>query len=483
MSEKEIIEIDYALNDVKRGDRIKGKVVNVKEDCILVEIPYAITEGKMYLGGYDNPAPKTFIGLVAVGDEIEAKVTNANAGKGNLSAEILLSRLPLIKELSFATLDTSLKNKIEVTTKVKQALDKGLVLNFEGFEIFLPYSLLDRELVDIKDQLVGKDLNVVIEEIKKYPRLRIVATRKPIYEKARQEKNAVRQKMREEELLTLTTGAIVEGTVEKIEGFGAIVRFNYNMGILRISQISHYRVAKIEDVLHVGQKVTVKIIKVEGTRIDLSMKVLEKTPFELFIEDHKVGQVVKGKVVQKAPFGIFVELARDIQGLLHKNEISWNPKDNSYDYIAIGDEIELVITQINKKDKKISLSKKALLDNPWAKVNFKVGANYDVLITAIDQGIIHVAAQSVDGIIRAKDAVEGKLKLEDHFKVGDTILAKCIKCKPEEWVLEFSVLRVTEEAQRAEFESYLKNTEEIVSTIGDVIDLEEKTPKTKKTKK
>jgi len=456
----------------KVREKIKGVVVDVKSDRILIDLN-SYTEGVLYLEGYSKPAPKSFLPIIKVGDIIEAQVTKASDGERNQSSEILLSRLPILRDLSLQKLETAYANKEEITTKVVSSLDKGLVLSYEGNELFLPVSLLDRELIDKKDALVKKDLVVVIEEIRKQPRLRVVATRRPIFEKTRQEAISARKLAKDTELASFSTGQVIEGTVEKLENYGALIKFEHNVGMLRLSQVSHHRIDKITDMLKLGQKISVKIIKIEGNKIDLSLKALIKTPFEVYSENHKVGQKVVGKVVQKVPFGIFIELDKDVQGLLHKNEISWNPQDNTYDYIHIGAEIELVILNKNVKDKKISLSKKVLEDNPWASADVKVGQYYDVLVTEITKDGLKVACQSIDGFIKNSEASSDKIKLEDYFTVGDTITAKAIKFNREDWIFDLSVKQYQKDQERKDFEDYLKeNREDKPITIGDIVDLD-----------
>src|SRR5690606_31575041 len=150
-------------------------------------------------------------------------------------------------------------------------------------------------------------------------RPKIIATRKPIFESIRQQQQEERQALRMAELESIQTGSILEGVVESFESHAAFVRFEHVSGMLRISQVSHHRVDKIEDELTKGQTVRVKVIKKEVNRLIFSIKVLLQTPYESYFDAHKVGETVKVTVVSILPFGVLVELARDVKGLLHKN--------------------------------------------------------------------------------------------------------------------------------------------------------------------
>ncbi len=429
----------------------------------------SFTEGTIYLDKFDQPAPKSFFDVVKVGDIIKAEVMKVS--EGDESSLILLSRLPMIKQAKLDDLVTAQKEKNEVITTVTSVGDKGLVLNYEGFELFLPYSLLDFELQNKKETLLNTNLTVLIEELTRKPRLRIIATRKPIYEKAKQEAQKARIEAREQEIESIKTGDVLEGTVEKIEAHAAHIRFNHILGMLRISQVSHYRIEKIEDELKIGDRVTVKVIKKEGNRLDLSMKSLQKTPYEVYIETHKVGAKVSGVVVQKLPFGIIVELAKDVKGLMHKNEYAWNPKDNFDQYIKIGDTLDLAILSKDPKKERIALSKRALEDNPWLSVDFKYNQDYEVLISNITKEGLVISGQGVEGLIPTQEATVDKAKLDDLFEKGQTVKARVIEFDKDAWVLKLSIKRIKLQEERASFEKYLQEeTKESAITLGDLFD-------------
>lgn len=452
----------------KKGQIIEGEVFQVKKNYVLLDIN-AATEGTIYAEYFDRPAPEDLRKVIKKGDKVRAKVEKIS--EDDRSSLIMLSRLPLLHEKNMEKIQKAFDEKLEIETVVKSANDKGLVLNFEGIELFLPYSLLDFELKDQKDKLIGQSLVVLIEEFKtdrKRPKL--IATRKPIFEARRQEEQQQRQEARQEELETIITGAVLEGVVESFETHAAFVRFEHVSGMLRISQVSHHRIDKIEDVLEIGQKVQVKVIKKEGNRLDLSMKALQPTPYEAYLKAHKVGETVKGKVVSKLPFGILVELDRDVKGLLHKSEYSWNPQSNFDAYIKIDDEIEAVILSKDAKKERISLSKKVLEDNPWAKLNLKVGQDIEVRIEEVTKEEVKVSFESVDGIIPKNEAHnDPKVNIDEYYQVGDTVKAKVIEFNKQNWVLKLSVKRLLNLQERQEFEKYMGDADEAESlTLGDI---------------
>ncbi len=453
---------------LKRGQIVEGRVIKVEENTIYLDIQQ-FTEGKIHLDNYDKPAPTTFIGLVEIGQVVKAKVQKI----ADEPAQILLSRLPLLIDEKFEKIKDLVTSGETVTAKVKAAKEKGLVLMYAGHEAFLPYSLLDYDLVKEKDQLRGKMLEVqMIEATSRGRSKRVVASRKAIFERERQEAYEERLKLRQHELETINTGDIIKGVVDKIEKHAATIRFDHVVGLLRISQVSHHRIDKIEDVLSLNEEVEVKVIKKEGNRLDLSMKALLKTPYEIFYETHHINDEIEGVVFQKLPFGIIVEVDKDVRGLLHKNEFSWNPNDNFESYVKIGDPITLKIIQMDAKKERISLSKKALADNPWKNVTVKRGDIVKVKVAEVEEKGIKVEVQGVLGDIPISELATEKInRPADYFAVGDEVEAIVTDCNKNQWHMTLSIRQVKEKVERASFEEYLDDEKQEGGTnIGDLFE-------------
>jgi len=455
------------FNMLKVGQIVEGTVIKVEENTIYLDVQYT-TEGKIHLDNYDKPAPESFFGLIEIGQKVRARVQKITDDP----AQILLSRLPLLVEEKFVKIQKLVETGEIVKAKVRQVLDKGIVLNYMENEVFLPYSLLDFDLVKDKEALKGKTLEIqIIEATIKGRSKRVVGSRKVIFEKERQEAYELRLKSRQAELEDINTGDILKGVVDKIEAHAATVRFDHVVGLLRISQVSHYRIDKIEDVLTLGQEIDVKIIKKEGNRLDLSIKALQKTPYEEFYAEHKVGDSITGTVFQKLPFGIIVEVAKDVRGLLHKNEFSWNPNDNYESYVKIGDEVTLSIIQLDLKKERIALSKKSLEDNPWKNVTVKRGDVVDAVVQSVSKEGLVVMVQGALGEIEAKELSNERIgRPEDYFAAGDTVNAVVTEANRDQWSLKLSIRRVLEKAERESFEQYLEDEEEKDKnpTIGDL---------------
>ncbi|UKI49698.1 MAG: S1 RNA-binding domain-containing protein [Clostridium sp.] len=178
------------------------------------------------------------------------------------------------------------------------------------------------------------------------------------------------------------------------------------------------------------------------------------------------------KVVNKMPYGLLLEVAPNVRGLLHKSEFSWNPNDNFDAYCKIGDEIEVAIIAIEPKKERISFSRKAIIDNPWSRVNANVGDLVEATVTKVDQKGVYVTALGVDAFIPAKDAFAENQngKLDEVYQVGDKVNAVVSTIKPKEWILELSVKKHLANLERKEFQKYMDSEaeEDVSMNLGDL---------------
>ena len=469
-----------SVSVVKKGQKVSGEVFKIEEDVIFVTLD-SNQEARMYKNHYGKQID-SFIGEVNVGDRIDAVVSKVEETPE--ASFILLDRKNIVRLENLEKLEHVYRNEEIVEVRVSRIAEKGLHIKVLGFDGFLPYGLLDKELIDKKEELKGKTLKAHIIEVK--GGRRVTASRKKIFLQKRAEEQAERQRLREEEFESIKTGDVLTGRVEKIEKHMALIRFNHVAGRLRISQIQYGRLDKIEDVLEKGQEVEVKVIK-KDRGLDLSIKELLPTPFELFQENHKKGDKVIGEIVQKLPFGIIVELQESIRGLLHKSEFSWNPNDNFQSYVKIGDKIETVITLIDPKKNKISLSRRLLLDNPWKNVSFKKGETVEAKVLSVNENGLVVESKGVEGFIPIGELrVERTDNPKDFFSEGDKVTAKVIDVNPKQWHLRLSIRQQLVDATKENYKQFL--TEDVEkTTLGDLFDdvltpVEEK-PKKKLKKK
>ena len=448
-------------SEVKVGQVVTGEVIGIHGKELVLDIKQ-FAEGHMYINEYD-PSLDSFAGVVNVGDKVECVVMKISENDSH--SAIYLSRLPLIKRDNNNQMDALCNSNEVIKVKFTKNVGRGLVGSYLGNEVFVPANQVDMEEVNL-DEFVGKTLEVKLIEHNERRRQYVASRRELLYLELKAQKAS--------ELATFVAGNTVTGVVSKIDNnLGAFVKFEHNQGLIRLRELSHIPFKEVSEVVNVGDTVTVKVLKVEGNKIDLSLKALVKTPYEVYAESHKSSEVVTGKIVQKLPFGAIVELAPHVTGLLHVNEISWNPNDNSLASMKIGQEVSPAIINIDSKKERIGLSLKVLIDNPWARVKAERGDTVKATVTGIVAGRhLTVSTLGVDGIIDIKEVPmkEKSSKLEDYYSVGDEVDAVISYIDTRQWKLELSIKRFTSRIEREQFEEYMKKEEEkeTAITLGDL---------------
>ena len=448
-------------SELKVGETITGEVIGVFGKELVLDIKQ-FAEGHMYINEYD-PQLDSFAGVVSVGDKVECVVMKISETDSH--SAIYLSRLPLIKKQNNDKMGSLCDSNEVIKVKFTKNVGRGLVGSYLGNEVFVPASQVDLAEVNL-DDYVGKTLEVKLLEHDERRRQYVASHRELQYQALKAQKAS--------ELASFVAGETVTGVVSKVDNnLGAFVKFEHNQGLIRLRELSHIPFKNVEDVVKVGETVTVKVLKVEGNKIDLSLKALVKTPFEVYASEHKTSEVVTGKIVQKLPFGAIVEVSPYVTGLLHVNEISWNPNDNSLASMKVGQELSMAIVSIDTKKERIGLSLKVLVDNPWGRVKAQRGDTVKATVTGIVAGRhLTVSTLGVDGIININEVPmkEKSSKLEDYYSEGDEVDAVITFIDPRAWKLELSIKRFTSRVEREQFEEYMKKEQEkeTVITLGDL---------------
>ena len=342
--------LEESLKTIRTGEVVTGKVIDVKEDEIVLNIGYK-SDGIITRSEYTNESNVDLRNLVHVGDEMEAKVVKVNDGEG----QVALSYKRLAADRGNKRLEEAFENQEVLKAPVTQVLDGGLCVNIEEARVFIPASLVSDTYEKDLSKYADQEIEFVITEFNPRRR-RIIGNRKQLLlaEKAEKQK---------ELLAKINVGDKVEGVVKNVTDFGAFIDLGGADGLLHISEMSWGRVENPKKVFNVGDKVTVLIKDINGDKIALSLKFPEENPWLTAAEDFAVGNVVKGKVARMTDFGAFVELAPGVDALLHVSQISREHVAKPSDVLSIGQEIEAKVVDFNGEDRKISLSMKALEDH------------------------------------------------------------------------------------------------------------------------
>ena len=344
--------IESSFKRINRGEVLKGTVLYVTNNEVMVNINYKsdgiITRDELSKDGDVNPKD-----LFKVGDEIDVFVVKLDDGEGNvvLSAK----RVGFIKD--WEVLEESFKNEEIVEAKVINAVKGGLTVMVNSVNGFMPASQISMSYVSDLNQFKGKTLRAKIIDFDIQKR-RMILSRKAI---EKTESDAKRKALWE----TIEVGKTLAGTVQRLTDFGAFVDLGGIDGLIHISDLAWFRVKHPSDVLKEGDKVEVKVLAfdMDKNRISLGLKQTTEEPWEVFVRDYKVGDVIEGEIVNILDFGAFVRVIKGVDGLLHVSQISKEHVEKPSDVLKLGQKLMVKITEINEADKKISLSAKDAIED------------------------------------------------------------------------------------------------------------------------
>ena len=400
------------LTSVGTGNIVKGKVVAISGDFVIVDIR-GKSEGQVEKAEFDEA------GGVAVGDEVEVLVEETESPDGGL----ILSKRKADRIRGWEQLLQTRKEGDMVEGKALRKIKGGLLVDI-GVPVFLPASQVDvRRPGDIGDY-IGRMVRAVILKIDE-ERRNIVISRRKLIEEEREE--AKRKLMG-----TVKEGDIVRGTVTNIAEFGAFIDLGGLDGLLHITDMSWGRVNHPSEIVKIGDEIEVKILNIDRERekIALGLKQKEASPWEEIEQKYPVNARVRGTVVSLMSYGAFVRLEDGIEGLVHVSEMSWTCRINHpSELVNVNDEIDVVILEIDKEKLEISLGMKQTEVNPWELVAEKYPpgtiiegkvrnlANYGAFVE-IEPGI--------DGLLHVSDISWTKKVAHPNevFKKGDTV--KCV---------------------------------------------------------
>lgn len=337
--------IDQTLVQIRPGQIVTGKVVQITEDEVCVNIGYKA----------DGIVKKTDLSStdVKIDDEIEVEVVKVNDGEGN----VLLSQKNIINRKAWEEIVAKQEAGEFVEGVGKEAVKGGLLADVAGIRTFIPASQLSLRYVEKIDEFVGQPMTLKIIEIDKAKK-RIVASRKAVLMVEEAEK---KKKIWE----SLEVGSVVKGVVRRLADFGAFVDIGGVDGLVHVTDLSWGRVKHPSDVVSVGQEIDVKILNVdpERERISLSYKQTQPKPWTVADQKYPVGSVVEGKVVRITTFGAFVELEPGLDGLVHISQCALTRIAKVEDAVNVGDIVRVKVLDVNTEAKRISLSIREVLED------------------------------------------------------------------------------------------------------------------------
>jgi small subunit ribosomal protein S1 len=437
--------------------QLQGTVVSLSAEQVFLDIGYK-TEGVLPRTAFDNNAEG-----VNPGDTFPVSVTGRNEER-----YYELSRFKVAQPRDWSALEAAFAEKIAVVGTVTEVIKGGLSVDI-GVRAFMPASRSGTKDATELEKLVGTEITCRITKLDVTDEDVVVDRRVVLEEQARGLSEARYEAMNE--------GDVVRGTVRTLMPYGAFVDLGGIDGLLHVSDISHIRIAKPEDVLTVGQEVEVRILKIdrETKKLSLGLKQLQPEPWETVPARLQAGQRITGTVTRLTDFGAFVEIEPGIEGLIHISEMAWGKKvRHPSDLLKAGDQVDAVILGIKPEERRIALGLKQTLADPWTEVHRKypVGSqvvgpvtkimNFGAFVLVGDgiEGLVHVseisaekrinhpqdvlrAGQVVKALVLAIDAEKRQMKLSikqlvptdiDEYiaerKVGDQVSGRVIEASP-----------------------------------------------------
>ncbi|MDD2676111.1 MAG: 30S ribosomal protein S1 [Methylacidiphilaceae bacterium] len=394
---------------------VKGRVVERGAKSVLIDIGYK-SEGVVPLEEFEDPA------AVQVGDEVEVLLEHLEDEEGN----VVLSKQKAAQKQNWDKVVKIYQAGGTVEGKVRGIVKGGLMLNV-GVEAFLPSSQIDinapRNLRDFEDKTLVCKIVKLNEE-----RRSVVLSRRELVEAERAEKRA-------RFLETVEKGRVVKGIVKNLTDFGAFIDLDGIDGLLHITDMSWRRLSHPSQLLSVGQEVEVMVIDVdrEKERISLGLKQKSENPWEKIAEKFPIQSKISGKVTNLTAYGAFVELEPGIEGLVHVSEMSWTKRiTRPAELLSVGQEVEVVVLDVNREEQKISLSLRALEVNPWEKIadQYPVGSTVKGTVrTFTAYGTFVELQEGIDGFIHVND-LSWTRKINhpsEVFKKGDPVEAKVLE--------------------------------------------------------
>jgi small subunit ribosomal protein S1 len=403
---------ENSLKELKAGNVVIGTVVQVNPDSVVVDVG-GKSEGLIPINEFLNEQGQVKTDI-KVGDQFDVLIERTENENGLIS----LSKEKADRQKIWNALEEGAVVDGRILSRIKGGLSVDI-----GVNAFLPGSQVDLRPVRNLDKMLGETYSFKIIKLNKR-RGNIVLSRRVLLEEQR-------ENMRGDTLKMLEEGQVVEGTVKNLTDYGAFIDLGGIDGLLHITDMSWGRVTHPSDILNVGDKINVKVLKFDRDkeRVSLGLKQIAPDPWLDVEAKFPVGQKVSGKVVSLTDYGAFVELEEGVEGLIHVSEMSWTKRiKHPNKVLSIGDEVESVVLALDIPNRRISLGLKQVEPNPWEVVGekFPIGTIIEGQVKNItDFGIFVGVDEGIDGLVHISDLSWTKRVKHpsEIYKKGDLVRA------------------------------------------------------------
>ena len=412
--EKSLLDFKY-----KEGQIIKGKVLSIVNDTVVVDVGLK-SEGRIPIKEFHSPGEDH---NVKVGEKYDVYLEKLE----NKEGEALLSRERARKEESWNNLEKLQDSNEQVLGIITERVKGGFAVDINGALAFLPGSQVDLKPIKDISPLLNKPQPMVILKMDKL-RGNIVVSRRALLEESRK---ADRSKL----LSDISEGDKLKGLIKNITDYGVFVDLGGMDGLIHVTDLSWERVNHPSEKFKIGDEIEVVVTKYDkdNNRISLGLKQLTEDPWKNVDNLYKVGSKITSKISNVADYGAFVQLEKGVEGLIHNTELSWvNKNVHPNNLVKVGEEVEVMILEIDHTKRRISLGRKQCLENPWKifSEKNKIGDVVEGKIKNItDFGIFVELSNDLDGLIHLSDISwnDSGEDLIKNYKIDDLIKFKILE--------------------------------------------------------
>jgi small subunit ribosomal protein S1 len=436
----------FEAEELKPGDVIKGVIVAVHGDVALVDVS----------GKSEAVLERAELDDLGTGDPVEVVVVSAGE-------EIRVSRRMALEAKLKEVLNQAVASGEPVEGKVMGRRKGGFDVTVSGVRGFCPMSLISDVRVDDLDSHLGQTYTFKVLEYEPEGQQLVVSRAALLREE--------RARLREQAWTTLELGAEVEGRVRSLTDFGAFIDLGGVDGLVHVTEIAHHRIGHARDVLHVDQDVRVKVLDLdrEKDRISLSIKALEKDPWEGVKERYPSRSVFEGAVVRKADFGFFVQLEPGIDGLLHVSQLPPGVEKNAPE-LEVGESIRVWVREVDVENRRIGLTMRQIPDHdPWERIEmrYQEGQTVDGTVeNGADFGVFVELEPGLSGLIPISElGLERDADPREAFAPGEKIQLKLMSIDPGRRRISLSVVALKRDLERLEYSDHMGAAKESEPTV------------------
>ena len=419
---KSLLDQDFKDRKLKENEIIKATVTEITKSFIICDLK-AKQEAMIPIEEFKNDGE---LSKLKVGSKIDVYLDRLESFKG----EIIVSRDKARKMKSWMRMQTKFETQEQMTAYITGKVKGGFIATVDGLPCFMPSSQIDVRPLKKVDHLMNTPVKVVATRIDKN-RGNVCVSRRAVLELS---KNAEIV----EALKNIKEGDIIEDAVVKaVLEWGIFLDIKGIDALCHVSDLSHGRVKKPSDLVTIGQKLKVKITKIDEktNRVSASIKALTEDPYDNIEKKYKVGEIYEGEVSKIMMYGCFVKIEEGVEGLIHNSELDWSDRNVVPSKIlSVSQKIKFKVINIDKETKRISLSYKATLENPWDKIRDKVGQKVKIKINSITDKAIFASTldHGLKGILHYKEiSYDENFENLKKFKKNDTLEVKILEIKED----------------------------------------------------